>query len=416
MAASVNPVFKELAKHTRKLFPALDRRVGDRPLIYLDSAATALRPSEVIDAGCRFCRNHDGNPHRGLHTLSAEATAAYESTREQAAAWLNAPSPESVVFTRNATYALNLVARGLEDRLKPDDEILLTEMEHHANLVPWLTLAKRIGVKIRYIPIDGTGRLDLSNLDSLITRRTRVVSMVLASNVLGTINPAKRIVNAARQKGALVVVDAAQAIGHLPFDFQSLGADFVAFSAHKCYGPTGLGILLGRPEALEQLEPLETGGDMIEYVDFEKATWAPIPARFEAGTPNASAVVSFAMAIDFMRSVGAEVLRAHDVELTGYALDALAALPDIRILGPLEPDARTGLVSFVDNRVHPHDLSTILDGQGIAVRAGHHCAQPLHRRLGIPASCRASFGIYSETSEVDALIDGIIKARKVFSK
>ncbi len=321
-----------------------------------------------------------------------------------------------MVFTRNATYALNLVARGLEHRLQKDDEILLTEMEHHANLVPWLTLAKRIGVRIRYIPIDDTGRLNLDTLDTLINPRTKVVSLVMASNVLGTINPVTRIVKAARLKGALTVVDAAQSIGHMPFDFEDIGADFVAFSAHKCYGPTGLGVLLGRADALEQLEPLETGGDMIEYVDYEKATWAPVPRRFEAGTPNASAVVSFAMAIDFMQSVGAKVLQAHDQELTGYALQALSALPDIRILGPLEPEARTGLVSFVDSRVHPHDLSTILDGQGIAVRAGHHCAQPLHRRLGIPASCRASFGVYSETGEVDALIDGIAKARKVFAR
>jgi len=396
-------------------FPALGRTVGNKPLIYLDSAATSLRPEEVIDAGCAFCRLHDGNPHRGLHTLSAEATAALEDTRVKVAGFVGAPSGDNVVYTKNTTSSLNLVARGLESRLKPGDEILITEMEHHANLVPWLMTAKRTGATIRYIPVDDHGRLVLDALDELIVERTKVVALTAVSNVLGTINPVEQIVRAARSKGALSVVDAAQAVGHMPFDFSALGADFAAFSAHKCYGPMGLGFLVGRADALELLDPLETGGDMIEYVDFSKATWAPVPHRFEAGTPNAGAVVSFAKSIDFIENIGLDEIRAHELEITAYALESLRALVGLNILGPPTAAERGGLVSFTDPVVHPHDMATILDEQGIAVRAGHHCAQPLHRKLGLAATTRASFGVYTERSDIDALTAGILKARKVFA-
>ena len=306
----------------RLVFPALGRLVPNgRRLIYLDSAATSLRPQEVIDAGCNFCRLHDGNPHRGLHTLSTEATEVLEGTRSKVAEWLRAPSSDNVVLTRNATSALNLVARGLEHTLKPDSEILLTEMEHHANLVPWLTLAKAKGVKIRYIPVDDNGELVLETLDELIGQKTRVVSAVHVSNVLGTINPIRHLAAAAHRAGALMVVDAAQSVGHMPVSFDALDADFLAFSAHKCYGPTGLGFLIGRKEALETLEPLETGGDMIEYVSYEEATWAPVPHRFEAGTPNASASAAFSKAIDFMEGYGLEAIEEHGRLLTAYALE-----------------------------------------------------------------------------------------------
>lgn len=399
----------------RSRFPALYRTVGGKPLTYLDSAATSLRPAEVIDAGCAFCKLHDGNPHRGLHTLSAEATSALEGTREKIATFIGAKSAEDVVYTRNATSALNLVARGLESRLKPGDEILITEMEHHANLVPWLTTAKRTGAVVRYVPIDETGRLRLDLLSELITERTRVVAFTAVSNVLGTINDSRRIAEAARKKGALVVLDAAQAVGHMPFSFSETGADFAAFSAHKCYGPTGLGILIGRAESLELLDPLETGGDMIEYVDFEKATWAAVPHRFEAGTPNAGAAVSFAKSIDFIENIGLENIRRHEQEITSYAMEILRGIPGLKILGPEVPSDRGGLVAFVDPQVHPHDLATLLDEQGIAVRAGHHCAQPLHRKLGLMASTRASFGVYTEKTDIDVLKEGILKARKVFT-
>ena len=406
---------KSLADIRRRFqFPVLDRRVGDRPLIYLDSAATSLRPAEVIDAGCTFCRMHDGNPHRGLHTLSAEATEAYEETRGTVARFVGAPNAEAVVYTRNATQALNLVARGLESRFGPGDEILITEMEHHANLVPWQVAAKRSGATLRYLPIDSEGRLALTDLEKFLTSRTKVFAFAAVSNVLGTVNPVERLTAAARAVGALSVVDAAQAVGHMPFDFAATGADFAAFSAHKCYGPTGLGFLVGRPEALELLEPLETGGDMIEYVDFERATWAPVPHRFEAGTPNAAAAVSFSRSVDFLLETGLETIRAHEVEITRYALEQLSALPDIEILGPKNAVSRGGLVAFTDPVVHPHDLATLLDAEGIAVRAGHHCAQPLHRKLGLAASCRASFGVYTEPTDIDALVKGIRNARKVF--
>ncbi len=410
LSAAVTPL--EVSERGR--FPALARVVDGHPLVYLDSAATSLRPAEVIDAGCQFCREHDGNPHRGLHTLSTEATWAYEATRQLVATWLHAPSPESVVYTRNATAALNLVARGIAHELSPGDEVVLTEMEHHANLVPWITLAKKRGIILRYIPIDENGELRLTTLETLITPRCRVVSAVHVSNVLGTINPVRLLADAAHKVGALMVVDAAQSVGHMTFDFEATGADLAAFSAHKCYGPTGLGFLIGKPEALERLEPLETGGDMIEYVTYDDATWAPIPRRFEAGTPNASAAVAFARAIEFLRARGGESLREHDLGLVTYALERLMSVPGMKILGPVEPEKRGGLVAFVDALVHPHDLATILDEAGVAVRAGHHCAQPLHRRLGLVASARASFGVYSDKSDVDALMDGIHAARKVF--
>jgi cysteine desulfurase / selenocysteine lyase len=399
----------------RLRFPALGRLApSGRPLVYLDSAATSLRPEEVIDAGCHFCRMHDGNPHRGLHMLSQEATEVLEETRQKVARWIGAPGAESVVFTRNATAALNLVARGLERSLKPGNEILLTEMEHHANLVPWLTLAKFKGLKLRYIPIDDNGELVLDALTELIGPQTRVVSVTHVSNVLGTINPVRDIARAAHRAGALMVVDAAQSVGHMPVRFDDLGADLLAFSAHKCYGPTGLGVLVGKPEVLERLDPLETGGDMIEYVSYEEATWAPVPHRFEAGTPNVAAAAAFSKAIDFMEGFGLEAIEQHGRLVTSYALERLSTVPGLRVLGPKDPGHRGALVSFVDPEVHPHDLATLLDQNGIAVRAGHHCAQPLHRRLGLFASTRASFGIYSEPADIDALVDGIIEARKVF--
>jgi len=415
MSATADSARERYLSKPRLRFPALSRLTpSGRPLVYLDSAATSLRPEEVIDAGCQFCRMHDGNPHRGLHMLSQEATEVLEETRQKVAEWIGAPGAKGVVFTRNTTAALNLVARGLEHSLQPGDEIVLTEMEHHANLVPWITLAKLKGLKLRYIPIDQNGELVLGTLEELIGPKTRVVSVTHISNVLGTINPVRDIARAAHRAGALMVVDAAQSVGHMPVRFGELGADLLAFSAHKCYGPTGLGVLVGKPEVLERLDPLETGGDMIEFVSYEEATWAPVPHRFEAGTPNAAAAAAFSRAIDFMEGFGLRAIEQHGRLVTSYALKRLPSIPGVRVLGPLDPDRRGALVSFVDPQVHPHDLATLLDQNGIAVRAGHHCAQPLHRRLGIPASTRASFGIYSEPADIDALVEGILEARKVF--
>ena len=400
----------------RDRFPLLARRIGDRPLHYLDTAATSQKPTAVLDALDRYYRFHNANVHRGLNTLAAEATEAYETCRTRVATWVNAPTREGVVITRGATTSLNLIARGLEHRLEAGDEILLTEMEHHANLVPWQMLARRRQLQLRFLPIREDGQLDLDKLPELLTSRTRVVSLVHTSNVLGTINPVAEVAAAARKQGALSVVDAAQAAGHMPLDVQALGCDFLVFSAHKAYGPMGLGFLVARPDLLEILEPMEGGGEMIEWVELEQATWAEIPHRFEAGTPNVAAAAAFPAAIDLLEELGAETVRRHEEALTAHALEGLRSLGGLTIYGPADPADRGGLVSFWDPEVHPHDLSTILDEAGVVVRAGHHCAQPLHRRLGVPATTRASFGLYNRRDDVDALIDGIKAARKVFAR
>ena len=396
-------------------FPLLERAVNDRPLIYLDSAATTQKPEAVISAEARYYRRHNANVHRGMHTLAAEATDLYEACRRRTARFLNVPRPEQVVMTAGTTDALNLAAFGLRGRLKPGDEILLTEMEHHANLVSWIRLAKEEGLKLRHIPVRDDGRLDLDRLPELLTDRTRVVSLAHVSNVLGTINPVAEIAEAAHRRGAVVIVDAAQSAGHLPVDFAALGADLLAFSAHKAYGPMGLGFLVGTPEILESLSPTRFGGEMIETVTLDDATWADVPHRFEAGTPNVAAAAAFPAALDLLDEATLERVRTHEIQLTAYALEALRDLGGLRIFGPEDPVARSGLVAFHDPGVHPHDLAQMLDARGVAVRAGHHCAQPLHRRLGVVATARASFGLYNSHDDVDALIDALRHAREVFA-
>jgi len=400
----------------RERFPLLARRIGDRPLHYLDTAATAQKPDAVLTAMDRYHRLSNANVHRGLNTLASEATEAYEACRERVARLMGSVAPEQVVITRGATSSLNLLARGLETQLEAGDEILLTEMEHHANLVPWQMLARRRQLNLRFIPVDDHGALDLSRLPDLLTARTRIVSLVHVSNVLGTINPVAQVAEAAHMHGALVMVDAAQSVGHQPVDFEALQCDALAFSAHKAYGPMGLGFLVARRELLERMEPLEGGGEMIEWVHLDNATWAEVPRRFEAGTPNVAAAASFPPALDLLDELGAAVVRSHEEAATAYALDALQKLGGLTIFGPLDPNRRAGLVSFWDPTVHPHDMSTILDQAGVMVRAGHHCAQPLHRRLDVPATTRASFGLYTNRDDIDALVDGILTARKVFGR
>ncbi|HOX25152.1 MAG TPA: SufS family cysteine desulfurase [Candidatus Krumholzibacteria bacterium] len=400
----------------RDRFPLLARTIGDRPLHYLDTAATSQKPEAVLAALAHFYRHQNANVHRGLNTLAEEATEAYERCRRRVAGWVGAPDAAGVVITRGATSSLNLLAHGLEHLLLPGDEILLTEMEHHANLVPWQMLARRRGLQLRFIPVRDDGELDLDRLPELLGERTRVVSLVHASNVLGTVNPVAEVADRSRQRGILTVVDAAQSAGHLPLDFAAVGADFLVFSAHKAYGPMGLGFLVARPEALERLEPLEGGGEMIEWVDLESSTWAEVPRRFEAGTPNVAAAAAFPAAIDLIEELGAPAIRRHEAAVTAYALDCLQDLGGLTIYGPADSERRGGLVSFWDPLVHPHDLSTILDRHGVVVRAGHHCAQPLHRRLGVPATTRASFGLYTRRDDIDALIEGIRDARKVFAR
>lgn len=394
-------------------FPILRRTVGGHPLVYLDSAATAQKPEAVIAAQAAYYRQANANVHRGMHTLGAEATDLYEGCRARVARLLGV-RPAQVVITRGATSSLNLAAHGLGARLRPGDEILVTEMEHHANLVPWIRLARREGLVLRHLPLTDGGELDLSALPRLLNDRTRVVALTHVSNVLGTINPVAEIAAAARRRGALVVVDGAQSVGHLPVSFDALGADLLAFSAHKAYGPMGLGFLVGRGEVLAGLEPLESGGEMIETVTLEDATWAEVPHRFEAGTPNVAAAAAFPAALDLLAEFTLERLRTHEISLTGYAWERLSALGGLTLYGPAEAAARGGLVSFHDPLVHPHDMAQLLDARGVAVRAGHHCAQPLHRRLGVPATTRASFALYNSHDHVDALVDGIRYARSVF--
>ncbi len=396
-------------------FPLLKRPVNDHDLVYLDSAATTQKPEAVIAAEARYYRRHNANVHRGMHALAAEATELYEACRRRVAMLLGVSRPEQVVITSGTTASLNLAAFGLRHLLRPGDEILLTEMEHHANLVPWIALARQEGLLLRHLPVTGGGELDLDALPGMLTDRTRIVSLAHVSNVLGTLNPVAEIAAAARRAGAVVVVDAAQSVGHLPVDFAALGVDLLAFSAHKAYGPMGLGFLVGTPEILDRLEPVQFGGEMIDTVGLDEATWAEVPHRFEAGTPNVAAAAAFPPALDMLDEAGLERVRTHEMQVTGCALEALRRLDGLTVFGPADPARRGGLVAFHDAGVHAHDLAQLLDARGVSVRAGHHCAQPLHRRLGVTATARASFGIHNSHDDVDALLDALGHARRMFA-
>lgn len=400
----------------RALFPTLRREFDGRPLVYLDTAATSLRPEAVIEAEARFYRDHNASAHRGLYQLAEEATELYEGARARAAKWLGLSKPESVVFTRNATAGLNTLARGIEHRLEPGDEVLLTQMEHHSNLVPWIQLARRLGITLRHIPLKADFTLDLDAARRLIGPKTRILSLTHVSNVLGTINPVAELAEMGHQVGARVIVDAAQSAGHLPLSFESLGADFLVISAHKCYGPMGLGLLVGRLDALELLEPSEGGGQMIDEVSFDHATWAPVPQRFEAGTANVAAATAFSHTIELMETVGADRIREHELDLSAYAWTKLGAIDGLSLIGPSSTKQRGGLVSFVDADIHPHDMATLIAEAGVALRAGHQCAQPLHRLLEIPATLRASFGLYTTRDDIDALVDAIGFARRFMAR
>ncbi len=414
MAVASTPQPTLDARAVAARFAILRRQVHGRRLVYLDNAATTQKPDTVLAALDRYYTHSNANVHRGVHTLAEEATALYEGCRTRVARFVNAPSARGVVIVRSATEALNLVARGWEHHLAAGDEILLTEMEHHSNLVPWIMLARRRGVVLRHLSVRDDGELDLDALPASLTRRTRLVALTHASNVLGTINPVAEIAAAAHAVGAVVVVDAAQSVPHMPINFGALGADFLAFSAHKAYGPTGVGFLVAAPELLEHMEPVQGGGEMIREVHLDRATWNDVPHRFEAGTPNIADAAAFPAALDLLEELGMEAVREHEVALTGHALERLEALGWLEVHGPNDPHRRSGLVSFYDPDLHPHDLAQILDSEGIAVRAGHHCAQPLMRRLGVPATARASFGIYNDHADVDALVDALIAARRYF--
>jgi cysteine desulfurase/selenocysteine lyase len=384
------------------------------PLVYLDNAATSQKPLAVIEAMDDYYQRYNANVHRGIHRLSEDATTAYENARERIANFINVPDPATVIFVRNTTEALNLVAQSWgRTHIFEGDEILLTEMEHHSNIVPWQLLAQEKRAIIRYIPITADGLLDLTDLSNLLTERTKLVSFTAMSNVFGTINPANNLVKAAHEVGAIAVIDAAQSVPHLSVNVQNLDCDFMAFSAHKMCGPTGIGILYGRRELLEEMPPFLGGGDMIRRVTLEGSTWNDLPWKFEAGTPSIAEVIGFGVAVDYLSGVGMQQIHAHEQFITGYALEALSEVKGVQLIGP-PPSQKGGVAAFTMERIHPHDISQILDEDGIAIRAGHHCAMPLHQKLNIPASARASFYLYSTTEEVDKLVIGLDRVRKVF--
>ncbi len=401
----------------RKDFPIFQRTVRGKRLIYLDSAATSQKPQCVIDAEREFYEQYNANVHRGAYLIAEEATAAYESAREKVAKFINAPNKDCIVFTRGTTEAINLVAYswGLAN-LREGDEILLTEMEHHSNIVPWQLIAERIGAKIKVVPITDDGLLDMDAFERLLTERVKIVAVTHVSNVLGTINPVHEICRKAHEVGAMVLVDGAQAAPHLPVDVQAIGCDFYALSGHKMCGPTGVGALYGRKELLEAMPPFLGGGEMIRTVTFEQTTFNDVPYKFEAGTPPIAQAVGLGVAVDYLTKIGIERIRAHEVELVTYALERLREIDDITIYGAAPPEQRGGVIAFNIGNIHPHDLATFLDAHGICIRAGHHCAQPLMRRLNVAATARASFYLYNTPDEIDALVEALQQAMRFFGR
>ncbi len=408
----------------RKDFPILSREVHPGvPLVYLDNAATSQKPTAVLDAERDYYEHHNANVHRGVHVLAEEATALYEGARDALAGFLHAADREEVVFTRNATEAVNVVARSLGDwgelGLGPGDEVVVTEMEHHSNLVPWQMLCQRTGATLRWFGLTDDGRLDLSDLEAVITDRAKVVAFVHQSNILGTLNPVAPIVSRSHEVGALVLLDASQSVPHRPVDVQALGVDFLVCTGHKMLGPTGIGVLWGRRELLGQLPPVLGGGEMVSIVEMLATTYAEPPHRFEAGTPMIAQAVGLAAAVGYLDDLGMDAVAAHEAELTGYALDALNAVPGLRVIGPDSTVDRGGAISFAlagDGRdIHPHDVGQLLDERGVAVRVGQHCARPVCVRYALPATTRASFAAYSSMADVDALAAGLHEVRRFFA-
>jgi cysteine desulfurase/selenocysteine lyase len=397
----------------RRDFPILRQSVHGHPLVYLDNAATSQKPRQVVEAEADFSVLENANVHRGVHTLSQRATSRYDGARERVRAFLNAGHPEEIILTSGTTAGINLIAQSYGgSALHQGDEILLTEMEHHSNIVPWQLVAGRTGAHIRVIPVTDEGELDLARLPGLLSSRTRIVALTHVSNVLGTLNPIAEIAALARAVGAITVVDGAQAVPHLPVDVQALGADFYVASGHKMYGPTGIGFLYGRGDLLEAMPPWQGGGGMIQRVSFEETSYAPVPARFEAGTPPIAQAVGLAAAIDYLGLLDWSLLRAYEDGLASQAAERIAEIPGYRLVGT--SPTRVGVLSFVLDGVHPHDVGTVLDLRGVAVRASHHCAQPLMRRFGISGTVRASFALYNTMDDVEALVEGLREVRRVF--
>jgi cysteine desulfurase/selenocysteine lyase len=402
-------------QHWRADFPILKTKVHGKRLVYLDNAATTQKPQVVIDAECDYYSNYNANVHRGIHALSQKATDAYEAARTKVQHLINAASPNEIIFVRGTTEAINLVSQSFgRSRLQAGDEIILSQMEHHSNIVPWQMLCQQTGACLRIIPINNIGELQMEAFDALLNERTRLVAVTHVSNALGTINPVRSIIDLAHQRNVPVLLDGAQAIAHLPVDIQALDCDFYAFSGHKLYGPTGIGVLYGKVALLEAMPPYQGGGDMIRSVSFEGTTYNTLPYKFEAGTPNIAGVIGLGAAVDYVTGIGFEALAAHEQALLAYATPLLADVSGLRIIGSARE--KTGILSFVLEGMHPHDIGTILDREGIAIRTGHHCTMPLMERFGVPATARASFALYNTRQEVDALVAAIHKAKEVFGR
>ena len=405
-------------KAIRKDFPILSRKVYGKPLVYLDNAATSQKPFSVIETITRYYQNYNSNVHRGVHALSMEATEHYEAAREKVAAFIGAPNSDCLIFVRGTTEGINLVASSWAiPNLGPEDEILLSEMEHHSNLIPWQRVSQITGAILKFIPVTPEGTLELKNLPNLINNKTKLVSITHVSNVLGTINPVKEIARKAHEVGALIMLDAAQSVPHMPVNVQDLECDFLAFSSHKMLGPTGIGGLYVRPSVLKTMQPFQSGGEMVKEVTFESASWNDLPFQFEAGTPSIAASIGLGAAVDYLQSIGMDEVRNHEMAITEYALEELKHLSeDFIFYGPKNISIRGGAISFHSDLVHPHDLGTILDQEGIAIRTGHHCAMPLVReRLKVSATARASFYIYNTENEVDQFVKALKKATRIFT-
>jgi cysteine desulfurase/selenocysteine lyase len=400
----------------RAQFPILDQEVNGKPLVYLDSSATSQKPLQVIEAIEKYYREINSNVHRGVHTLGTRATDAYEGAREKVRKFINAKSIQEVIFTRGTTTSLNTVAASYAAaNLNEGDEIVITYMEHHSNIIPWQQVARRTGAQLKYIPLQEDGTISLDDARATITAKTKVVSVMQVSNVLGVINPVKEIAQIAHENGAIMVVDGAQSAPHMKIDVQDLDCDFLAFSGHKMCGPTGIGVLYGKKHLLENMEPIEFGGEMIDFVQLYESTWKELPWKFEGGTPIIAGAIGLGAAIDFLNEVGLENIAEHEHKLAAHALEKMSSVEGMTIYGPLDAAKRAGLITFNLNDVHPHDVATVLDAEGIAVRAGHHCAQPLMRWLKASATARASFYLYNTEDDIDKLVEGLVKTKEYFS-
>jgi cysteine desulfurase / selenocysteine lyase len=416
--ASQNGTGRDLLDVTaiRRDFPILARRVHDKPLVYLDNAATSQKPRQVIQALVDYYEQTNANIHRGLHTLAEEATEAYEAARAKAARFIGAAGPDEILFTRNTTESLNLVAyTWAAENIGQGDEIVITTMEHHSNIVPWQWAVQRQGAVLKYVEFGPDGTIDLTDVERLVTPRTKLVSMTHMSNVFGTINPVREVAKIAHDRGAVMMVDGAQSVPHMPVDVKALDCDFLAFSSHKMLGPTGVGVLWGRRKLLEDMRPFLGGGEMIEIVGRHETSFNVLPWKYEAGTPNIADVIAFGAAIDYLSALGMERVRAHEIELTTYALDRIGSIPGVTIYGPKDATRRGGVVAFTVDEVHPHDLGQIVDYDGVAIRAGQHCCQVLSESLGVPATARASFYVYNTPEEVDTLVAAVEGARAIFA-